>query len=62
MNSKALRYRLSKKRPGEIIGSKAGFTLAELLVAMGIMAMGTSVGGMLMSPFKGRLTDRMRAN
>ncbi|MBW2482458.1 MAG: prepilin-type N-terminal cleavage/methylation domain-containing protein [Deltaproteobacteria bacterium] len=38
MNSKALRYRLSKKRPDEIIGSKAGFTLAELLVAMGIMA------------------------
>ena len=37
MNSEALGYRLSKKRPGEIIGSKAGFTLAELLVAMGIM-------------------------
>jgi type IV pilus assembly protein PilW len=38
MNAKASKYGLSKNRPGAVIGSKAGFTLAELLVAMGMMA------------------------
>ena len=38
MNNNTPKYGLSKKRPGAAISSKAGFTLAELLVAMGIMA------------------------
>jgi type IV pilus assembly protein PilW len=37
MNDNTRKYRLPKRRPGAITGSKAGFTLAELLVAMGIM-------------------------
>ena len=35
---KAPPYDLTENRPGAIIGSKAGFTLAELVLALGIMA------------------------
>jgi type IV pilus assembly protein PilW len=35
---KAPPYELTENRPGAIIGSQAGFTLAELVLAMGIMA------------------------
>ena len=39
MIRKKLNHRLSKKCPGTtIIGSRAGFTLVELIIAMGIMA------------------------
>ena len=38
MTDKSFKYRLAKKRPGAIIGSKAGFTLAELLIAIGLMS------------------------
>lgn len=38
MKCKIFNHRLSEKRPGLIIGSRAGFTLVELVLAMGIMA------------------------
>ena len=34
---KSLKYRLANKRPCAILNGNAGFTLAELLIAMGIM-------------------------
>ncbi|MFC1882907.1 PilW family protein [Thermodesulfobacteriota bacterium] len=37
MIPKSFKYRLENKRPFAIIGGNAGFTLAELLLAMGIM-------------------------
>ena len=38
MKYKTINHRLSEKRIGVIIGRRAGFTLAELLIAMGIMS------------------------
>jgi type IV pilus assembly protein PilW len=37
MIHKSFKYRLANKRPFAIIGGNAGFTLAELVLAMGIM-------------------------